>query len=108
VKALLRILVLVPLALVLIGFALANHEAVTLNFDPLGLFSQPLSVTTPLFLPVAIALMVGVILGGIAMWFSEGRHRRAARLHLRDLERERRAHEESKRRLSLPTAPSIR
>jgi hypothetical protein len=105
VKALLRILLLGPLALLVIGFGLANHDLVTVSFDPLGVVALPLSVTVPLFLPIAIALMIGVVLGGIAVWFSEGRHRRAAKLHLRDLERERRAHEDLKRRQAQSLLP---
>jgi hypothetical protein len=109
-KALVRAIVFLPIAAILIGFALANRGAVTILIDPLGLVEPPIAYTLPLFLPIFLALILGVVLGGIAMWFSEGRHRRAAKLHLRDLERQRRDLEELRRTQAqppLPPAPMI-
>ena len=58
-----------------------------------------------MFLPIFLSLILGILLGGIAMWFSEGRHRRAAKIHLRDLERQRRETEELRREKNLPPLP---
>jgi uncharacterized integral membrane protein len=78
-------LVLVPLCAVLIVFALANRQWVDLNFDP---FSQTLPFIPPLNLPQFVviygALLVGVILGGSATWFTQGRHRREKRALVRE------------------------
>jgi len=55
-------------------------------------------------------LMVGILIGGIAMWISQGRHRRAVRMHLRTIEMQRRqADELAKLRdvQQLPPAPFI-
>lgn len=104
-KTLLKLIITVPFAIALMAFALANRGMITLALDPLGIIDPPLSFTLPLFLPIFLALILGVVLGGIAMWFSEGRHRRAARIHLRDLERERRRNEELQRERALPPLP---
>ncbi len=104
-KTLLKLIITVPLAVVLIAFALANRGLITIALDPLGLIDPPLSFTLPLFLPIFLALILGVFLGGVAMWFSESRHRRAARIHLRDLEREKRRNEELQRERALPPLP---
>ena len=79
-KAFLKLLVLVPLGLVLVALALANRREVKLAFDPFTTDGSEASIDLPLFLPLFAMLMLGVVVGGIAMWFSQGRHRRAARL----------------------------
>lgn len=97
--------ILLPLLVLLLIFALANRTSITITFDPFGLTEPPLSFTAPLFVPLFMALAIGVLLGGIAMWFSEGRHRRAARIHLRDLEKHRRELNELRREQNLPPLP---
>ena len=93
-KAWLRAVVLVPVAVVLISFALANRAYVALRLDPFELIDPPLSFNVPLFLPIFIGIIVGIGVGGIAMWFSQGRHRRAVKMHLRTIELQRRQAEE--------------
>jgi uncharacterized integral membrane protein len=81
--------VLVPLCLVLIVFALANRQLVVVNFNPL-VPSEALTtpgVGVPLFLVLFTVLLVGVILGGIATWFAQGQHRRDERNYRREAER---------------------
>jgi hypothetical protein len=74
-------LVLVPFCGLLIAFALANRQLVTVNLNP---FVEPLDATTsgygiPLFVVLYVLLLIGVLLGGIATWFAQGHHRRRER-----------------------------
>jgi len=72
--------VLLPLGLVLVVFALANRQAVSIGIDPIAPenpFIQPLGM--PVFVLVYVTLIAGVLIGGIAVWFSQGRHRSAER-----------------------------
>jgi len=74
-------LVLVPLCLVLVAFALANRQLVAVNINP---FVGPASADTagygiPLFVVLYIVLLVGVLLGGTATWFAQGEHRKRER-----------------------------
>ena len=103
----LTLAILLPLLVLLLIFALANRESVTVAFDPFGLTASSLSFSAPLFVPLFMALALGVLLGGIAMWFSEGRHRRAARIHLRDLEKHKREMDELRREQNLPPLPPV-
>ena len=67
-------------AIVLLAFAYANHQFVTVSFDPFGsdgAFVPP--VDAPLFVVVIVSAMLGVIAGAAATWLSQGRHRKAAR-----------------------------
>lgn len=87
-KTFLKWLVLIPVAIVLLAFALANRHLVTVTLDPTG--SSDISgfaITAPLFIILFLAGMVGVIFGGIATWFTQGKHRRAARLARNDADR---------------------
>lgn len=81
--------VLVPLCLVLIIFALANRQLVVVNFNPLvpsGTLNSP-GVGVPLFLVLFTVLLFGVVLGGVATWFAQGQHRRDERSYRREAER---------------------
>jgi uncharacterized integral membrane protein len=74
-----RIVVLVPLALVIVAFAIANRQVVSFTLDPLGLMPAALNFQMPLF-ALAFALVIfGVIVGGAATWFRQSHWRRAAR-----------------------------
>ena len=72
-------LVLIPLAVLIVLFALANRQAVTISLDPLLADKPALAVTQPLFLVLLIAVTAGVIIGGIAAWLRQARWRRTAR-----------------------------
>lgn len=87
-RRILSIVILVPLTLALVALAVANRHPVSLVLDP---FAGSLEVALPVFALVFAALIVGVVLGGAAVWFSQGRYRKAARRSSREA---RRAHEE--------------
>jgi uncharacterized integral membrane protein len=74
-------LVLIPLAVVILMFAVANREIVTVSFDPFSSHQPAASVSVPLFILIFVLVILGVILGGVAAWLRQGRHRRAARVH---------------------------
>jgi len=101
--------VLVPLCLVLIVFALANRQLVVVNFNP---FADPVPLTTPgvgvpLFLVLFTILLFGVLLGGIATWFAQGQHRRDERVYRRETERLNREVDAMRRSPSLPTVDDL-
>ena len=72
-------LILVPLAIILISFAVANRQTVVVSLDPFDQANPALSFTLPLFALILMLLIAGVIVGGIAAWLRQGRWRRAAR-----------------------------
>jgi uncharacterized integral membrane protein len=92
--------VLVPLSVVLIVFALANRQLTVVNFNPLvspAALSSP-GVGVPLFLVLFGVLLVGVMLGGVATWFAQGSVRRDKRQWQREAERLRRELDTARRR----------
>jgi uncharacterized integral membrane protein len=78
-------LVLVPLAIVILMFAVANREIVTVSFDPFSSTQPAASVSVPLFVLIFALVILGVIIGGVAAWLRQASHRRAARLRHSDV-----------------------
>ena len=79
-------LVLIPLGLIFIVFAVANRHLVTLSFDPFNSRDPSVAVTLPLFVVIIAVAIVGVVAGGSATWFRQRHWRRAARQHEADAE----------------------
>ena len=71
-------------ALVLIPFGVANRHAVPVTFDPFGQLNSTFAFDVPLALLLFVALMVGLVLGGLASWMTQGRWRRTARVKSRE------------------------
>ena len=87
-KNFLKALVLIPAALVVLAFAVANRRETALSLDPFANGdSSALTVAAPLFVFLIGALLAGVLLGGGAAWLGQGRHRRAARQARGEVER---------------------
>jgi uncharacterized integral membrane protein len=74
-------LVVIPLGLILMVFAVANRHFVTVSFDPFVSNDPSFSVTLPLFLLLIVVAALGVLAGGCAAWFGQRHWRRAARRH---------------------------
>jgi uncharacterized integral membrane protein len=74
-------LVLIPLGLIFIVFAVANRHLVTVSFDPFNSSDPSIAATLPLFVVIVVAAIAGVAAGGCATWFRQRHWRRAARQH---------------------------
>jgi uncharacterized integral membrane protein len=72
-------IILIPLAIVIIAFAVANRQAVTVSLDPFNPDVPAASVTKPLFIVILAVLILGVIVGGVAAWLRQTKWRRTAR-----------------------------
>jgi uncharacterized integral membrane protein len=77
-------LVLIPLGLIFIVFAVANRHLVTVSFDPFSSSDPSIFIRLPLFVVIIAVAMLGVLAGGSATWFRQRRWRRAARQHEAD------------------------
>jgi uncharacterized integral membrane protein len=77
-------LVLIPLALIFVVFAVANRHWVTVSFDPFNSADPSVAVTLPLFVIIIVVAILGVFAGGTATWFRQRHWRRAARQHEAD------------------------
>jgi uncharacterized integral membrane protein len=77
--------ILIPLAIVIIAFAVANRQIVTVSLDPFSSEHPASSLTLPLFVLVIGLVIVGVLIGGAASWLRHGHLRRTARRFERDI-----------------------
>ncbi len=75
-----RLLFAAIVIVILLAFAFANRQWVTVSFDPFSAAgSAAFALEVRLFVVVIAAAMLGVVAGAAATWVSQGRHRRAAR-----------------------------
>ncbi len=67
-------LIAVPLALIVIAFAVANRGVVPVHFDPL-----PWVLDIPIWALAVGALAIGLLVGGLVQWLQDHKWRRMAR-----------------------------
>jgi hypothetical protein len=75
---LLKFLIVAPIAALLLIFAFANREWVTIKFDPIG-GSGLEPIQAPEYAVLLIAAGLGVVAGSVATWLGQGWRRRALR-----------------------------
>ena len=71
--------IVIPLAVILIAFAVANRQMVTVSFDPFSSTDPAYAASLPLFVLIFVLVILGVIVGGIAAWVRQSPWRRTAR-----------------------------
>jgi len=76
--------VLIPLGLLFVVFAVANRHMVTVSLDPFNSTDPSVGFTLPLFVVIIAVAIAGVVAGGSATWFRQRHWRRAARQHEAD------------------------
>ncbi len=102
----LKLVVVVPIAIALLAFAFANRHIVTVSFDPFPSGDVPaFAISLPLFVVLILTAILGVVAGGVAVWFAQGRHRRAARRARVEADRWRAEAEAGRARLAAPPPP---
>ena len=75
-----KYLALAIIAILLLMFAFANREFVTISFDPFGSATESaFAVDAPMFVVITSFTMIGVVAGALVTWLSQGRYRRANR-----------------------------
>jgi uncharacterized integral membrane protein len=80
----LKALVLLPVAILVVLLAVANRAPVQLSLDPFSLEAPEFATQVPLFAVIFASVMLGVMIGGIATWLAQAKHRRARRQYRRE------------------------
>lgn len=76
-----------PVALVIIGFAIANRQWQRVSFDPFSQQNPFASITMPLWALLFCGIFLGILAGWAGCWIAQGKHRKAAREARSDLDR---------------------
>jgi uncharacterized integral membrane protein len=84
-RKIVAVVILVPLAVLIVAFAVANRQIVTVSLDPFSSDHPAAAVTLPLFALIILLLIVGVLIGGLAAWLRQAKWRSAARRLERDV-----------------------
>jgi hypothetical protein len=71
-------------AVLLLAVAQANRHSVPLVLDPFDSVNPVISVHLPFYAYLLGTLISGVILGGVATWFTQSKWRRVARQRTQD------------------------
>lgn len=79
VRRVLWLFVILPVAVLLITLAVTNRHPVRLVLDPFRPERPLLSLEMPFYAYLFAVLLIGVVLGGLATWATQGKWRRTAR-----------------------------
>jgi uncharacterized integral membrane protein len=85
VSKILSFIILVPLAIVLVVFCVANREAISVSLDPIGTLPQ-LAFQAPLFVLLIGSLILGLLLGGVGTWMTQSHYRAKSARRRREVE----------------------
>jgi ABC-type multidrug transport system fused ATPase/permease subunit len=78
-RRILRWIVGLPIAIVVIAFAVANRQWTRLSLDPFSSESPILSINMPLWALFIFGVFIGILVGWIVSWFANGKWRKLAR-----------------------------
>jgi uncharacterized protein HemY len=78
-RRIVRLVVVLPAVAVLAAIGLANTQDVRLALDPFRPDNPVLSLVLPFYIWLLAAVILGVLIGGLATWASQARWRRSAR-----------------------------
>lgn len=100
---LIKYLILIPLGIIVVVLSIANRGAVTVSLNPFadaaaGTDLAVLSYSIPLYLLLFGFLLLGVVLGGLGSWFSQGKWRRKARENEHQASRQKHRAEEAEQK----------
>ncbi len=71
--------VIIPIAILIVMFAVANREIITVTFDPFDSKNPAFAMTMPLFMLVFVLVGLGILVGGVAAWLKQHKWRTRAR-----------------------------
>ena len=81
------ILVAFPVAVLLLTLAVANRHGVRLVLDPFRSDEPVLFLGLPFYAYLFGVLLIGIVIGGLAMWVTQARWRRTARRRTAEAQR---------------------
>ena len=81
------VLVAFPVAVLLLTLAVANRHGVRLVLDPFRSDEPVLFLVLPFYAYLFGVLLIGIVIGGLAVWVTQARWRRSARRRAAEAQR---------------------
>jgi hypothetical protein len=103
VRGTLKLAIFAPVTLGALALCVANRVSVPLYVDPFAGEGGTPFLQLPLYLVMLGCIAFGVVMGGIVVWFGQGKHRKAARSARKDVERLTRELEQARNTISEPS-----
>jgi len=78
-KRIIAAAIIVPLAVLLVAFIIANREMMSVRLNPFVDDGQGFEARAPAFVFLFVFLGLGVVVGSIATWIGQHKYRKKAR-----------------------------
>lgn len=99
--------VVLPLTVVFITLAVSNRHMVQFILDPLSPENPALALEGPFFIYLFGALLIGVLVGGMAVWFGQRKWRMAAKMRSHEAHEWRREAERLSREMTVSQTEAL-
>jgi uncharacterized integral membrane protein len=86
-RRIISILVAFPVAIILVTVAVINRHDVRMVLDPFKPQTPSLAIELPFYFYLFGSLLLGVLIGGLAVWIGQGRWRKTARVRAQEVRR---------------------
>lgn len=86
-----------PAAIILVAFAVANRQFVTVSLDPISPQDPWIALSLPLWSLLYIGIFIGLVTGWVGAWINQHHWRKEARRSRQELERTRQREDERTR-----------
>jgi TRAP-type C4-dicarboxylate transport system permease small subunit len=84
-RRILRWIIGLPIAIVVIAFAIANRQWTRLSLDPFSSTSPFLSIDMPLWVLFIGGVFIGILVGWVGSWLAQGKYRKLAKDRAREI-----------------------
>ena len=79
-KRLVSLFILVPVGIIILALAVANRQPVAFSMPQVGDVTL-YQFQIPLYVLLFASLLTGMVIGSLATWLKQGKHRKSAREH---------------------------
>ena len=85
-KRIFAFIILVPIAVILIAFIVANRAMVALTLNPFQPNDDKFTYHAPFFIWLFVFLIIGMIIGSLITWFTQHKYRKSLKSTKAELE----------------------
>jgi uncharacterized integral membrane protein len=84
-RRIVRWIIGLPIAILVIAFAIANRQWTRLSLDPFSSTSPFMSIEMPLWALFIGGVFIGIMIGWVGSWLAQGKYRKLAKDRAREI-----------------------